>query len=122
MVVDDERAIINLLKQLFSNEGYLVFTAENGKDAIQIMEEESICVMFLDLSMPDMTGIDLCRIIKKQMPMSVVYAITGYASLFQLAECREAGFEDYFKKPLVIPLLLEKAKIAFEKLERWKSL
>lgn len=122
MVVDDEKAILNLLNQVFSKAGYVVLTAENGKQAIEIIEKENISVMFFDLNMPGMNGIELCRAVKKQIPISIIYAITGYASLFELSECRDAGFEDYFKKPVAISVLLEKAATAFEKLERWKKI
>jgi CheY-like chemotaxis protein len=77
--------------------------------------------MFIDLNMPEMDGIELCREIKKLAPMTVLYAITGYASIFQLAECREAGFEDFFKKPVNIATLRQNAASAFEKVERWRK-
>ncbi|HKL82430.1 MAG TPA: response regulator [Desulfobacter sp.] len=121
LVVDDEKAILALLKQSFSRDGYEVKTAQSGKEALNILENESIHVMFIDLNMPEMDGIELCREIKKLAPMTVLYAITGYASIFQLAECREAGFEDFFKKPVNIATLIQNAASAFEKVERWRK-
>jgi len=121
LVVDDEKAILALLKQSFSRDGYEVKTAQSGKEALNLLENESIHVMFIDLNMPEMDGIELCREIKKLAPMTVLYAITGYASIFQLAECREAGFEDFFKKPVNIPTLIQNAASAFEKVERWRK-
>jgi CheY-like chemotaxis protein len=121
LVVDDEKAILNLLSQVFTKAGYLVRTAESAGDALEILDNETISVIFSDLNMPEMNGIEFCRAVKKDMPMSIVYAVTGYASLFELAECREAGFEDYFKKPVNIAVLLKKAESAFEKLDRWKN-
>jgi hypothetical protein len=50
----------------------------------------------------------------------VSYAVTGYASLFELWECREAGFEDYFIKPVRLSMLLEAAGHAFMKQHRWR--
>jgi len=121
LVVDDEKAILALLKQSFSRDGYEVKTAQSGKEALNLLENESIHVMFIDLNMPEMDGIELCREIKKLAPMTVLYAITGYASIFQLAECREAGFEDFFKKPVNIATLRQNAASAFEKVERWRK-
>ncbi len=121
LVVDDEKAIINLLKQAFSRAGYTVMPAESGEEALEVLEKEDMSVMFLDLNLPNMNGIDLCRRIKKDKPMSVVFAVTGYASLFELAECREAGFDDYFKKPVDIKTLVKAAGEAFERIERWKK-
>jgi CheY-like chemotaxis protein len=121
LVVDDEKAILNLLKLVFSKSGYTVLTAEDAEKALEMIENEKVSVMFCDLNMPGMNGIELCKTIKKQSPLSIVYAITGYASIFELAECREVGFEDYFKKPVNIKVLLRAAEEAFEKIKRWKE-
>ena len=59
--------------------------------------------------------------IKKGVPMSIIFAITGYASIFELADCRDVGFEDYFKKPVNIKLLIHAVEEAFKKIERWKK-
>ena len=122
LVVDDEQPILKLLSQLFSKAGFTVRTAESGMDAIKIVEKENIPVMFFDLNIPDMNGVELCKKIKEQKPMAIIFAITGYASLFELSECREAGFEDYFKKPVNISTLLKTAESAFEKVNRWKKM
>jgi len=120
LVVDDEKAILNLLKQAFLRAGFVVVPAESAEEALKVLEQEELYVMFLDLNLPGMNGIELCRRIKKDKPMAIVFAVTGYASLFELADCREAGFEDYFKKPADIKTLVKVANDAFEKIERWK--
>ena len=63
---------------------------------------------------------DLCKRIRKNNPVAVMYALTGYTGLFGLLECRLAGFDDFFAKPAALEMLLTSAKIAFEKIERWK--
>jgi len=77
--------------------------------------------MFLDLNLPGMNGVELCRKIRKDRPIAVIHAITGYASLFELTDCREAGFDDYFTKPADMEMLLTAAQNAFEKVDRWKK-
>ena len=121
LIVDDDEAIINMMKLAFSRAGYDVVSAESGKQALKILQQENIHVIFTDLNMPDMNGIELCREIREHMPMAMVFAVTGFASLFELAECREAGFEDYFVKPVNINKLVQTAENAFEKLGRWKT-
>ncbi|OGR26787.1 MAG: response regulator [Desulfobacterales bacterium RIFOXYA12_FULL_46_15] len=121
LVVDDEKAIINLFKQAFARAGVTVVPAVSGEAALKVLEQEEIFVMFLDLNLPGMNGIELCRRIKKDKPMAIVFAVTGYASLFELVDCREAGFEDYFKKPADIKILIKAATEAFERLDRWKK-
>jgi CheY-like chemotaxis protein len=88
---------------------------------LEILKTGSFWVFFLDLNLPGMNGVDLCRQIRHQYPMAIVYAVTGYASLFELSECRDAGFEDYFTKPASISDLTEAADNAFKKLARWKK-
>ena len=121
LVVDDEEQILNMYLQVFSNAEYMVKTAKSAEDAIKILENERYWVMFLDLNLPEMNGIDLCRKICRDFPMAICYAVTGYASLFELNDCREAGFEDYFTKPASLLDLLDAANHAFTKIERWKK-
>jgi len=121
LVVDDEKAILNLLKQAFLRAGYEVRTAENAKTALTILQKEPIQVMFLDLNMPEISGVELCKKIKKEMPISIIFAITGFASIFELTDCRDVGFDDYFKKPIDIKILIQETENAFKKIERWKK-
>ncbi len=122
MIVDDEDAILFLLEQGFTRAGFEVVSASSGEEALEMLEKEKINVLFLDLNLPEMDGVELCRQVKKNNPMSVIYALTGYASLFELADCLEAGFEDYFKKPVNLSTLTLAAQNAFEKLNRWKKI
>ncbi|MCG8634180.1 MAG: response regulator [Desulfobacterales bacterium] len=121
LIVDDETTILSMFELAFTKQGYHVKTAASAEEALEILKTEEIHVMFLDLNLPAMNGIDLCRTIKKQMPMSILYALTGYASLFELSDCRDAGFDDYFKKPVSMADLLDAANAAFEKITRWKT-
>ena len=119
LVVDDEIRILNLLRELFSDAGYAVFTAESAEEALDILKKHSIMVMFLDLKLPGMSGLDLCKYIRKNNRIGIIHAITGYSNLFGLLESRGAGFDDFFIKPVDLNILLKAAQDAFEKLERW---
>ncbi|MBF0389791.1 MAG: response regulator [Desulfamplus sp.] len=121
LVVDDEESICLLLKSALSTKGYSVFTAETPSEALDILEKHTVLVMFIDLNLPEMTGVELCGEIIKRNPLTIAYAITGYASHFELAECKSAGFEDYFKKPVRLLDIFNAAEAAFLKLERWKK-
>jgi DNA-binding response OmpR family regulator len=122
LVVDDEIMICHLYTEFFTDSGYVVKTAGSGEEALQILADERYWVMFLDLNLPGMSGVDLCRRIKTDWPMAIHYATTGYASWFELADCRDAGFEDYFIKPVPLTDLLNAARIAFDRLSRWKKI
>ncbi len=119
MVVDDEAPIRDMLKDAFTVEGYDVVCAESAEEAREILKTHKPQVMFLDLKLPGMSGVELCRRIRRDYPIACIYAMTGYTSLFDLAECREVGFDDYFVKPVNLKQFFKAAEDAFEKLERW---
>ena len=121
LVVDDDEFIRELLKNAFTRAGYGVRCASSAEEALSILKEEPYAVMFLDLKLPEMSGVDLCREVRAAYPLAIPFATTGFASLFELNECRAAGFEDYFIKPVKMSILLDAAARAFEKLERWKN-
>jgi len=121
LVIDDEESICLLLKSALTTRGYEVFTAGSPSEALEILDQNTILVMFMDLNLPEMNGVELCKEIIKRNPLTIAYAITGYASHFELAECKGAGFEDYFKKPVRLLDIFNAAERAFEKLERWKK-
>jgi DNA-binding response OmpR family regulator len=120
LVVDDEMSIRSLFEEVLSEAGYDVQLAENGELALDILKQEEIGVIFLDLRLFGMNGIELCRNIRKTNPVSIIYAMTGWAALFEIEECREAGFDDYFTKPVSPETLSKAVEDAFEKLKRWK--
>ena len=121
LAVDDEVQIRDIYSQAFSTAGYEVTTAQRAEEALEIVRKTSFLVPFLDLNLPGMNGVELCRQIRNQYPMAVPIAVTGYASLFELTDCRDAGFEDYFTKPANLSELIETAEHAFRKLERWRT-
>lgn len=119
LVVDDEQMVLDLMRTAFTKKGYTVFSALSGCEGLKILRDTNIQVIFLDLKMPEMSGLELCRKIKEQNPIACVFAVTGYASIFELAECREAGFDDYYTKPVKMEQIFKCAEDAFEKLGRW---
>ncbi|HSW30462.1 MAG TPA: response regulator [Longimicrobiales bacterium] len=121
LVVDDEQPIRDLFTQILTRAGYQVTVAESGEAALEAMRSDPAWVLFLDLNLPGMNGLELCRAVRTSWPMAVAHAVTGYASLFELSDCRAAGFEDYFTKPVAAAALRDAAARAFEKLDRWKG-
>jgi DNA-binding response OmpR family regulator len=120
LIVDDETAILAVMKEIFGMKGYKVFTAECAEEAIRMLSEEAFMVMFLDLKLPDMNGIELCKRIRRDNLVAIIYAFTGYTNFYGLLDCRSAGFDDFFVKPVDMKILFKAAEDAFEKIERWK--
>jgi len=118
LVVDDEKIILDLFNDLFKTSGFDVILASGAKEALDILEKEEISLMFLDLKLPGMNGLELCRIIRKNNANSIIYAITGYSSLFEHAECLAAGFDNYFRKPCDPLDLIRAVEDGFDKLEK----
>lgn len=121
LVVDDEASVRDLFQSFFTEMGYEVLPAEGGQEALVVLKLHDIDVIFIDLKLFGMNGIELCRQIRKTKPVSMIYAMTGWSALFEIDECREAGFDDYFEKPLDMDKLLLLVEQAFERLERWKK-
>lgn len=120
LVVDDEEDMRELLENIFTREGYTVRLAKTAERAFEILRDESIMLMFLDLNLAGMDGIDLCKKIRKDNYIGIIYAMTAYLDLFSLINCRIAGFDDFFVKPADVKLFLEAAHEGFKKLKRWK--
>ena len=121
LIVDDEKGIRDLFRMVFEKNNIQVVSAENAEEALRLQEKEMVHVMFLDLQLPEMTGIELCKKIKFSEPACICYAVTGYTSIYEINNCREAGFDDYFAKPIKMEKMLIAAEQAFEKIERWKG-
>ena len=119
LVVDDEASIRELFEDILGSSGYEIHTAEGAEQALEILRQENIGVIFLDLKLFGMNGIELCRQIRKSNPVSMIYAMTGWAPLYEIEECRESGFDDVFAKPVKTEVLFKAVEDAFEKLSRW---
>ena len=122
LVVDDDRNTRLLLRAVLQTENYTVFTAENGEDALQVMDREHIDLVVLDVMMPKMDGYEFTRILRQtdnNLPILMV-------SARQMPADKRQGFlvgtDDYITKPidevemlLRIKALLRRARIASER-------
>ncbi|MCK4468068.1 MAG: response regulator [Desulfobacterales bacterium] len=121
LIVDDEPSVRQFFDDVLTEKGYEVMSAQNAGEALKTLEKDDINVIFLDLKLFGMNGIELCRQIKASKPLSIIYAITGWAALFGIEECRDAGFDDCFMKPVSVDRIYKAADDAFEKLDRWTN-
>ncbi len=121
LVVDDEPMILGLFRDILGPSGYEIRTSEGAEQALDILKHEKIGVIFLDLKLFGMNGIELCRQIRESNPVALIYAMTGWAALYGIDECRESGFDDVFTKPIETEVLFKAVEDAFEKLNRWNK-
>ncbi len=121
LIVDDELTVREFFRDFFTASGYEVLTAEGAENALSILKDEDVEVIFLDLRLFGTNGLELARQIRKLRPLSILFAITGWAGLFEIEECREAGFDDFFTKPVDFERLSKAVEDAFERVDRWKK-
>jgi two-component system response regulator PilR (NtrC family) len=114
LVVDDERSMRELLAIVLRREGYEVSLAENGRQAIDFLERESIDLLISDIKMPDMSGVDVLRVAKKIDQDILGIMITAFASTETAVEAMRLGACDYLSKPFDVDLLKMKVR---EKIE-----
>jgi signal transduction histidine kinase len=100
LVVEDEEIIRLMFKQSFSNWGFKVETAENGKDALEKCQHQFFHIVVTDLNMPVMDGMDLLKRLKSKWPHQEVIVITGYATIESAIEAMKLGAYDFILKPV----------------------
>ena len=105
LVVDDEKEICTILSDNLSREGYRVFTAYNGKTALELVRKEKPDLVLLDIKMPEMDGIEVLRRIKKMKKKIVVIMLTAYGTLETARKAMKLGAYEYITKPFDLFLL-----------------
>jgi len=115
LIVDDERAIRNSLGEILGDEGYEVETAEDGAIALQKVEKEKFDVIFCDIKMPGMDGIEVLDKLTRMGIDAAVVMISGHADIDTAVECIKKGAFDFVQKPLDLNRILITIKNATEK-------
>ena len=121
LIVEDDYSNRETLEEIFRILGFKVFSTKSGEEALDILKKKVINIMFFDIQLPGINGIELCKRVRETNRIAVIYAMTGHSSLFQLDECREIGFDDYFLKPFTMKDITKAAQDALEKIERWTN-
>ena len=120
LIVDDEPVILKTLTLLFASRGLNVHSTTDPHQAIKLMEDELFHLVLSDIRMPQMTGNELLKHIKRINPLCQVIMMTGYSSLDYVVECIGHGACDYFLKPFADIQLLQKSVLdTSERIIRW---
>ena len=112
LLVDDETDILEFIGYNLTSEGYQVFTAKDGEEAIKITKKESPHLVLLDVMMPKMDGIEACEHLRK-LPLGnqlIIVFLTARSEDYSQVAGLEAGADDYITKPVKIKLLVSKVK------------
>jgi CheY-like chemotaxis protein len=100
LVVDDDPVVGKSFARVLSGKGYAVITAENGEEALRKLKEEDYDLVYTDIRMPGMSGLEVAEKVKAQKPWTPVVIITGYGSEAAEARAKAAGVSSFLHKPL----------------------
>ena len=111
LICDDEQDIVNALKIYLMADGYQVFEAYNGREALEILKKEDIHLVLMDIMMPVMNGYEATKMIRsldredaKTIP---IIAMTANAFTEDRIRAKEAGMDEHVAKPVDVELLIK---------------
>jgi DNA-binding NtrC family response regulator len=100
LVVDDDPVVGESFNRVLSRQGYAVITAANGDEALAKLQDEKYDLVFTDLRMPGMDGLEVAEKVKARQPWMPVVIVTGYGSKPSEDRARAIGVADFLNKPL----------------------
>jgi len=100
LVVDDDPVVRKSFDRVLSNKGYAVITAESGEEALRKLDEERYDIVYSDVRMPGMSGLEVAENVKARRPWTPVVIITGYGTEAAEARAKAAGVSSFLHKPL----------------------
>jgi len=112
LVIDDERSIRNTMKDILAFEGYEVDVAENAAEGLNQIKAERYDLVFLDIKMPEMNGIQCLEIIREEGFSMPIVMISGHGNIDTAVECVKKGAFDFIEKPIDLNRLITVAKNA----------
>ena len=98
LIADDNKQILSVLERYARNEGYDVILAEDGKQALELYEQNSVNLVLLDVMMPNIDGFEVCRRIRKTSAVPIIL-ITARGEDFERIMGLDIGADDYIVKP-----------------------
>lgn len=115
LIIDDELVICQSCEKIFLKSGHNVTYTTSGNQALKILEEKTFDVVFTDLKMIDIGGMEVLQAIKQKYPETIVIVITGYATVASAVETMRYGAFDYLPKPFTPLEILTVLNRAMEK-------
>ncbi len=120
LLVDDEQDILDFLSYNLKKEGFKVFTASNGEEAVKMVQQVNPSLIVMDIMMPKMDGIEACQIIRKDLNITqpIIAFLTSRSEDYSQIAGFEAGADDYINKPIRPRLLISKVESLLRRLDR----
>jgi two-component system response regulator AtoC len=121
LVIDDDEGVRESIATALRDEGYVVDTAKDGKEAIENSNANFYNLALIDIRLPDMEGIKLLSSLRETTPRMVKIILTGYPALQNAIEAVNKGADAYITKPVNMDQLLEKIKDHLAKQQEMKQ-
>jgi len=120
LIVDDEPDILEFLSYNLKKEGFMVFTASNGKDGIAVAIEQKPDLIILDIMMPEMDGIEVCRSLREMETFrhTLIAFLTARGEDYTQIAALDYGGDDYITKPIKPGVLVSRIKALLRRLEK----
>ncbi|MCB2148262.1 MAG: response regulator [Deltaproteobacteria bacterium] len=99
LVIDNESDQLEMMKEILGRIGFDAKTTDNPQQALAMVEKQAFSLIFIDLIMSEIDGMDLCEQIKQVRPSVCVYAFSGHAHLYSPERLERAGFDGAIGKP-----------------------
>ncbi len=99
LIIDDEQIITRALSRAFQKEGFQVITASDGQEGLQKIKEQNPSLIFLDIIMPKLSGLELLEHIRQSQILTPVILMTAYGDAKTAARAKELGVFAYLTKP-----------------------
>ena len=115
LFIDDDTDIREIIKNFITHMGYKVTVAEN---ALSILDSEEFPLIITDLKMPGINGTQLCKEIRKVNQSSIIYALSGRLTTFNLDDLSAIGFDGHLCKPISFNSFNQAIRGAFDKIKR----
>lgn len=117
LVVDDEHSILTLLEYNLTQAGYQVVTAEDGKSAYKLIKKENFDFVILDIMLPEMDGMDVCRRVRQEKINTPILMLTAKDDEYDKIIGLELGADDYMTKPFSPREVIARIKAIGRRLE-----
>lgn len=115
LIVEDEAKLARFVELELKHEGYEVITANNGRSGLEMYESEKPDIILLDLMLPELNGIEVCRRIRKEDTLIPIIMLTAKGEVMDKVTGLDNGADDYMTKPFAIEELLARIRVALKR-------
>lgn len=129
LVIDDDQKVLDLICKILNRREFDLYTASDGGQGMELFKKENPSIILTDINIPEMSGIEILKIIKKVSPITQVIVFSGVGTTADVIEALRLGASDYLVKPINVGLLIhtvircvERHELIIERIERKETL